>query len=236
MKPVLIAYASRLGSTQEIAWAIGDQLAGRGFDVEVTSAADAARARGFAAVLLGSAVYMGQWDKRAVDYLRRGATELAQRSTWLFQNGPGGPIAENRPHRHAAGREEAMPHHWPRRTRDLWRESRRPGLEPDPGLGRRHRRPAHRHRGPDRVLIAGVDADNFVGQHLIVWTVSAVRHRGIDPVEFEACPQPLGGSRSRIEPGKDECRHVPRLWRHSPRGITDNSSRPQVDQKCLAAE
>ena len=76
MKPVLIAYASRMGSTQEIASAIGDQLVSRGFEVEVVTAADAARARGFGAVLLGSAVYMGQWDKRAVDYLRRAATDL----------------------------------------------------------------------------------------------------------------------------------------------------------------
>ena len=51
---------------------------------------DAPRARSFGAVLLGSAAYMGQWDKHALDYLRREATDLALRPTWLFQ-GRGGP-------------------------------------------------------------------------------------------------------------------------------------------------
>ena len=41
MKTVLVAYASRMGSTQEIAAAIGDQLTSRGFEVEVVAAADA---------------------------------------------------------------------------------------------------------------------------------------------------------------------------------------------------
>lgn len=95
MKTVLVVYASRMRSTQEIAAAIGDQLVSRGFEVEVMAAVDAANARGFDAVLLGSAVYMGQWDKHAVDYLRREATDLARRPTWLFQSGPSGPAAEN---------------------------------------------------------------------------------------------------------------------------------------------
>ena len=95
MKTVLVAYASRMGSTQEIAVAIADQLVKRGLEVEVMAAVDAANAQGFDAVLLGSAVYMGQWDKHAVDYLRREATDLAQRPAWLFQSGPSGPLAEN---------------------------------------------------------------------------------------------------------------------------------------------
>ena len=95
MKPVLVAYASRMGSTEEIAAVIGDRLVSRGFAVDVVSAADAAPAGGFDAVLLGSAVYMGQWDKHALDYLRREATDLALRPTWLFQSGPAGPAAEN---------------------------------------------------------------------------------------------------------------------------------------------
>ena len=96
MKTVLIAYASRMGSTQEIASAIGDRLADRGFAVEVVPAADAAGARDFDAVLLGSAVYLGRWEKEAISYLKREATALGERPTWLFQSGPSGPASEAR--------------------------------------------------------------------------------------------------------------------------------------------
>ena len=97
MKTVLVAYASRMGSTQEIAAAIGDQLTSRGFEVEVVAAADAANARAFDVVILGSALYMGHWERAAVDYLKRQGPDLTDRPTWLFQSGPSGPAAENRP-------------------------------------------------------------------------------------------------------------------------------------------
>ena len=94
MKTVLVAYASRMGSTQEIAAAIGDQLTSRGFEVEVVAAAETApNARIFDAVVLGSALYMGRWDRDAVDYLKRHGPDLADRPTWLFQSGPSGPPA-----------------------------------------------------------------------------------------------------------------------------------------------
>ena len=97
MKTVLVAYASRMGSTQEIAEAIGDQLTSRGFEVDVTAAVVAPHARLFGAVILGSALYMGHWDSDAVDYLKRQGPDLTDRPTWLFQSGPSGPAAENRP-------------------------------------------------------------------------------------------------------------------------------------------
>jgi menaquinone-dependent protoporphyrinogen oxidase len=84
-----------MGSTREIAEAIGEQLSSRGFEVAVTAAADSAHARSFDAVVLGSAVYMGRWDSDAVDYLRRQSEDLIDRPTWLFQSGPTGPAKEN---------------------------------------------------------------------------------------------------------------------------------------------
>lgn len=97
MKTVLVAYASRMGSTQEIAAAIGDQLTTRGFDVEVAAAETTPSARSFDAVILGSALYMGRWERDAVDYLKRQAPDLTDRPTWLFQSGPSGPPAEGKP-------------------------------------------------------------------------------------------------------------------------------------------
>ena len=91
MKTVLVAYASRMGSTQEIAAAIGDQLTSRGFEVEVVVRKRDLRRRTFDAVILGSALYMGRWEKDAVNYLKRHAPDLVDHPTWLFQSGPSGP-------------------------------------------------------------------------------------------------------------------------------------------------
>ena len=97
MKTVLVVYASRMGSTQEIAVAVGEHLTSRGFEVTVAAAADAAEARLFDAVVLGSAIYMGHWDKDAVDYLKSQGPDLGVRPTWLFQSGPAGPPDQAHP-------------------------------------------------------------------------------------------------------------------------------------------
>lgn len=87
---ILVAYASRMGSNAEIAQRIGQQLTEAGHDVDVSRCADAAAANDYDAVLLGSALYMGRWDKTALRYLRAQSDQLAQRPTWLFQSGPCG--------------------------------------------------------------------------------------------------------------------------------------------------
>ena len=94
MNTVLVAYASRMGSTQEIAEAIGAQLVKRGFPVEVTAAEKAPSAHLFDAVVLGSALYIGRWDKAALSYLKQNGSDLRGRPTWLFQSGPAGPGEE----------------------------------------------------------------------------------------------------------------------------------------------
>jgi menaquinone-dependent protoporphyrinogen oxidase len=87
---ILVAYASRMGSNAEIAQRIGEQLREAGHEVDVAPCADAADAAGYEAVILGSALYMGHWDKAASGYLKSQAVHLAQRPTWLFQSGPCG--------------------------------------------------------------------------------------------------------------------------------------------------
>jgi menaquinone-dependent protoporphyrinogen oxidase len=91
MDKVLVAYASRMGSTKEVALAIGDQLTRRGFIVDVQPAATAENAGHYRAVILGSAVYLQHWDKDALRYLRSQAPELSEMPTWLFQSGPCDP-------------------------------------------------------------------------------------------------------------------------------------------------
>jgi len=88
MTRVLIAYASKMGSTQEIAEKIGNRLSDAGFDVVVRSCADAPPVGEFSAVIIGSALYVRRWLKEATRYLAREAPNLAGRPTYLFQSGP----------------------------------------------------------------------------------------------------------------------------------------------------
>jgi menaquinone-dependent protoporphyrinogen oxidase len=93
MERILVVHASRMGSTEEIAQAIGTQLTSRGFAVDVRPTTSALDAPSYDAVVVGSAVYNGHWDKHAVHYLQDQAPDLAERPTWLFQSGPCGPNA-----------------------------------------------------------------------------------------------------------------------------------------------
>ena len=82
--------ASKHGATAEIARAIGDVLADRGFDVTVIAPDGVGEIEDFKALVLGSAVYMGHWMKPATDLVDRTAPTLAGRPVWLFSSGPVG--------------------------------------------------------------------------------------------------------------------------------------------------
>ena len=62
---VLVSAASKYGATGEIAKAVGEALAGKGLEVTVLPPQEAGAIEEFDAVVLGSAVYMGQWMKPA---------------------------------------------------------------------------------------------------------------------------------------------------------------------------
>lgn len=85
---VLVAAASRYGATQEIAEAIGRVLADREIDVDVTRAEGLDDVTRYDAVVLGSAVYMGNWLAPARRFVEEYGEELARRPTWLFSSGP----------------------------------------------------------------------------------------------------------------------------------------------------
>lgn len=86
-KPVLIAYATRRGSTREVAEYVGSQLARRRFDVVVEPAATVANLTGVGGVVLGSPVHEGVWLSDAVDFIDRNRDELAVRPVALFALG-----------------------------------------------------------------------------------------------------------------------------------------------------
>jgi menaquinone-dependent protoporphyrinogen oxidase len=87
---LLVAYASKHGSTAEIAEAIGDELRSAGVDADVTQASEVRDLAPYAGVVLGSAVYMKRWRPEARHFLRRLEHELGDRPLWIFNSGPVG--------------------------------------------------------------------------------------------------------------------------------------------------
>lgn len=87
-KHVLIATASKHGSTFDIADEIARVLTARGFVVTDKPIEEVGSVTTFDAVVVGSAVYVGRWMAEAVAFISRHATALAARPVWLFSSGP----------------------------------------------------------------------------------------------------------------------------------------------------
>jgi menaquinone-dependent protoporphyrinogen oxidase len=87
MTRVLVAFASKMGSTKEIADAIGSRLTERGYHAEVRSAETVDSLDGYDAIVLGSAVYASRWRPEAVRFVRKHRTQLAARTVRLFESG-----------------------------------------------------------------------------------------------------------------------------------------------------
>lgn len=85
---VLVAAASRHGASTGVAEAIGRTLASAGLESQVIEADAVASIDGFDAIVLGSAVYYGQWLPAAIDFVRRHEPALKTRLVWLFSVGP----------------------------------------------------------------------------------------------------------------------------------------------------
>ena len=87
---VLVAYASKYGATGEIAERIGQELREAGIDIEVKPVDQVSELANYGAVILGSAVYAGQWLRDAAAFLTNNEQTLAQRPVWIFSSGPTG--------------------------------------------------------------------------------------------------------------------------------------------------
>lgn len=87
---VLITYASRHGSTAEIAERIGAGLRAGGHHPLVVPVAIAPDPGEFEAVIVGSAVYMGRWMKEATEFMHAHLATLGRRPVWVFSSGPVG--------------------------------------------------------------------------------------------------------------------------------------------------
>jgi menaquinone-dependent protoporphyrinogen oxidase len=88
VRSIVVAYATKHGSTREVAEAIGQRLREHGLDVAVRAAADIADLRPYDAVVLGGALYMGRWHRDARRFLSRNRAALAAVPVAVFGMGP----------------------------------------------------------------------------------------------------------------------------------------------------
>lgn len=86
MSKILVAYASKHGSTEEIAQVIGDGLRSSGHQVDVLDVNQIQSLRAYQVLVLGSAVYSGHWMKEALNFLR--THHLEELEIFLFSSGP----------------------------------------------------------------------------------------------------------------------------------------------------
>jgi menaquinone-dependent protoporphyrinogen oxidase len=87
---VLVAYASKAGSTKGIAEFIGERLRERGVPAEVLDAGAVRKPEDYDAFVVGSAVYIFHWMKEAKQFVLKNRAALLGRPVWLFSSGPVG--------------------------------------------------------------------------------------------------------------------------------------------------
>jgi menaquinone-dependent protoporphyrinogen oxidase len=85
---VLVAYASKLGSTEEIARAIVGVLEQRGHHAEAVTMRAVRSLEPWDAVILGSALYAAHWQRDANKFVQHHRDGLVARPVWLFSSGP----------------------------------------------------------------------------------------------------------------------------------------------------
>lgn len=85
---ILIAYATKHGSTGEIAEAIGRTLRDAGVEADVAAARAVTEVESYDAVILGSALYAAHWRREANRFVAHHLPVLQARPVWLFSSGP----------------------------------------------------------------------------------------------------------------------------------------------------
>jgi menaquinone-dependent protoporphyrinogen oxidase len=85
---VLVAYASKHGTTREVAEFVAHALERHGLTVELEEAGRVETVAHYHAVVVGGGLYMGKWHKDARRLLKRHRAELAGVSLAVFGMGP----------------------------------------------------------------------------------------------------------------------------------------------------
>ena len=85
---ILVGYATRYGSTQEVAEAVAATLRECGIAVDVQPVREVRTLTGYGAVVLGAPLYMFRWHKDARRFLSRHRQALMERRVAIFALGP----------------------------------------------------------------------------------------------------------------------------------------------------
>jgi menaquinone-dependent protoporphyrinogen oxidase len=104
---VLVAYATRHGSTRGIAERIAQTLERDGLEVTLRPVEQAGSVDAYDAVVVGGAAYMFKWMKEAVGFVKKHRAVLTSRPVWLFSSGPTGD--EPDPEKRRAALEDSVP-------------------------------------------------------------------------------------------------------------------------------
>jgi menaquinone-dependent protoporphyrinogen oxidase len=85
---ILVAYATRYGSTQQVAEQVAATLRERGLEVDLEPVRQVRTLEGYRAVVVGAPLYIGRWLKDARRFLARHREALMERPVAIFTLGP----------------------------------------------------------------------------------------------------------------------------------------------------
>ncbi len=85
---ILVGYATRYGSTQEVAQAIAETLQEGGYEVTLQPLREVKSLEGCRAVVMGAPLFMFHWHKEALSFLSKHRKALLERRTAVFALGP----------------------------------------------------------------------------------------------------------------------------------------------------
>lgn len=87
-KKVLVGYATRYGSTKEVAETIADSVRAAGFEVDVSQVQDIKSLTDYKAVILGAPLFMFHWHKDILRFLTKHQRLLLDLQVAIFALGP----------------------------------------------------------------------------------------------------------------------------------------------------
>ena len=85
---ILVTYATRYGSTQEVAEAVAAALREGGLAVDLQLMREVRTLAGYSAVVLGAPLFMFRWHKDALGFLSRHRKALTEQPVAVFALGP----------------------------------------------------------------------------------------------------------------------------------------------------
>lgn len=88
MAPVLVTYATKYGSTKEVAGYVAQALRDDGVDVDLRPISDVSVLDGYSAAIIGAALYNHRWHGDAVRFISHNRTALTRLRVAVFAVGP----------------------------------------------------------------------------------------------------------------------------------------------------